>query len=75
MITNKLVPDALIPAVILKSAGPHPLFYRKRIARVAKAAKSGDLVEVHDADGNRIGAWSRLDLRSHFATFRITLVR
>jgi len=43
-----LAPDARLPSVWLKSAGLHPLIYRKRIARVDRAAGAGDLVAVHD---------------------------
>ena len=48
---RSLQPDARLPSVVLKSVGLHPLVYRKRIARVDRAAAAGDLVEVHDEEG------------------------
>jgi 23S rRNA (cytosine1962-C5)-methyltransferase len=51
---RSLVPDSELPRVLLKSAGLHPLIYRKRLARVDRPAGPGDLVEVHDESG-RIG--------------------
>jgi 23S rRNA (cytosine1962-C5)-methyltransferase len=48
------VPEQL-PVVTLKSAGLHPLIYRKRIARVDRDAAVGDFVEVRDGDGQRVG--------------------
>src|SRR4051794_38217044 len=50
-----LRPDTNLPAVRLKSAGLHPLIYRKRIDHVERGAKAGDLVKVHDADGQQVG--------------------
>jgi 23S rRNA (cytosine1962-C5)-methyltransferase len=47
-----LIPDAHLPTVWLKSAGLHPLIYRKRIFRVDRAAGVGDLVAVHDDQGH-----------------------
>jgi 23S rRNA (cytosine1962-C5)-methyltransferase len=44
-----------LPIVRLKSAGLHPLVYRKRIADVDRGAKQGDLVEVVDEDRQRVG--------------------
>jgi 23S rRNA (cytosine1962-C5)-methyltransferase len=44
-----------LSSVRLKSAGLHPLIYRKRIDHVDRGAKAGDLVKVHDADGKHIG--------------------
>jgi 23S rRNA (cytosine1962-C5)-methyltransferase len=44
-----------LPIVRLKSAGLHPLIYRKRIADVDRAAKQGDLVEVVDEERQRVG--------------------
>ena len=44
-----------LPAVRLKSAGLHPLVYRKRIGQVDRGAKQGDLVEVLDQDSRRVG--------------------
>src|SRR5262245_36250820 len=52
---RSLTPDAHLPAVRLKSAGLHPLVYRKRIERADREAAAGDLVEVTDADGQRVG--------------------
>jgi 23S rRNA (cytosine1962-C5)-methyltransferase len=52
---RSLQPDSRLPTVILKSAGLHPLVYRKRIARVDRNAGIGDLVEVCDQDGQRAG--------------------
>src|SRR5262245_16247407 len=52
---RSLTPDAHLPAVRLKSAGLHPLVYRKRIERADREAAAGDLVEVRDADGQRVG--------------------
>jgi 23S rRNA (cytosine1962-C5)-methyltransferase len=43
-----------LPIVRLKSAGLHPLVYRKRIADVERGAKPGDMVEVLD-EGGRVG--------------------
>lgn len=50
-----LQPDLRLPAVRLKSLGLHPLVYRKRLDHADRDAKPGDLVEVHDADGQRVG--------------------
>jgi 23S rRNA (cytosine1962-C5)-methyltransferase len=47
--------DAQLPAVVLKSAGLHPLVYRKRIARVDREAAAGDIVEVLDGQERRVG--------------------
>ncbi|HEY2412939.1 MAG TPA: class I SAM-dependent rRNA methyltransferase [Pirellulaceae bacterium] len=44
-----------LPVVRLKSAGLHPLVYRKRIAQVERSAKQGDLVDVVDEEGRRVG--------------------
>jgi 23S rRNA (cytosine1962-C5)-methyltransferase len=52
---RSLHPDARLSVVWLKSAGLHPLVYRKRIAKIDRQAAAGDLVEVHDGDGQRIG--------------------
>lgn len=51
---RSLQPDPELPSVWLKSAGLHPLIYRKRLARVDRQAGPGDLVEVHDESG-RVG--------------------
>jgi 23S rRNA (cytosine1962-C5)-methyltransferase len=50
-----LHPDARLPALWLKSVGLHPLVYNKRIARVDREAKAGDLVEVRDSEGQQAG--------------------
>lgn len=47
--------DDHLPQVVLKSAGLHPLIYRKRITRADRDAKAGDLVEVIAAEGERAG--------------------
>jgi 23S rRNA (cytosine1962-C5)-methyltransferase len=52
---RSLHPDAHLPAVRLKSAGLHPLVYYKRLAQVDREAAAGDLVEVLDADRQRVG--------------------
>src|SRR5436190_7815334 len=52
---RSLQPDARLPFVVLKSAGLHPLVYRKRIARVDREAAAGDLIEVRDEEGQRVG--------------------
>src|SRR5216110_3520978 len=52
---RSLQPDARLPFVVLKSVGLHPLVYRKRIARVDRQAAAGDLVEVRDEQGGRVG--------------------
>lgn len=44
-----------IPSLVVKSAGLHPLVYRKRIARVDREAGPGDLVEVREGEGQRVG--------------------
>ena len=44
-----------LPIVVLRSAGPHPLIYRKRIAHVDRTSRAGDIVEVQDGEGNRVG--------------------
>src|SRR5262245_25876397 len=44
-----------LPVVRLKSAGLHPLIYRKRIAEVERGAMQGDLVEVVDEERQRVG--------------------
>jgi len=51
MAPRSLQPDPPLPKVWLKSAGLHPLIYRKRLARVDREAASGDLVEVLSDDG------------------------
>ena len=51
---RSLQPDPELSKVWLKSAGLHPLIYRKRLARVDREAGPGDLVEVHDETG-RVG--------------------
>jgi 23S rRNA (cytosine1962-C5)-methyltransferase len=50
-----LDPEERLPVVTLKSAGLHPLLYRKRIARVDRSAGVGDLVEVRFEEGQRAG--------------------
>src|SRR5437588_5585029 len=52
---RSLNPDSRLPVVRLKSVGLHPLIYRKRIARIDREAQAGDLVEVRDADEQRVG--------------------
>lgn len=52
---RSLIPDARLPTVALKSIGLHPLIYRKRILHADRTAKSGDLVQVLDAEGQPIG--------------------
>ena len=47
--------ESRLPRVWLKSAGLHPLIYRKRMARVDREAAAGDIVEVLDGDGGRVG--------------------
>jgi 23S rRNA (cytosine1962-C5)-methyltransferase len=44
-----------LPAVWLKSAALHPLIYRKRIARVDRSARPGDLVAVNDESNQCVG--------------------
>jgi 23S rRNA (cytosine1962-C5)-methyltransferase len=44
-----------IPTVIAKTVGLHPLLYRKRIERVDRSARAGDLVAVRDVDGKFAG--------------------
>jgi 23S rRNA (cytosine1962-C5)-methyltransferase len=53
--SRSLTPDSALPSVQLRSVGPHPLLYRKRIARVDRDARPGDLVEVQDGEGSRVG--------------------
>jgi 23S rRNA (cytosine1962-C5)-methyltransferase len=50
-----LHPDTTLPTIRLKSAGLHPLIYRKRIDHVERNAKAGDLVKVHDAEDQHVG--------------------
>jgi 23S rRNA (cytosine1962-C5)-methyltransferase len=52
---RSLKPNPQLPAVMLKSAGLHPLVYRKRIERIDREAAVGDLVEVVDGEGQRVG--------------------
>jgi 23S rRNA (cytosine1962-C5)-methyltransferase len=52
---RSLAPPARLSVVQLKSAGLHPLVYRKRLARVDRDAKIGDLVKVEDEGGQAIG--------------------
>src|SRR6476661_4750504 len=47
--------DSHLSAIRLKSAGLHPLVYRKRIDHVDRGAKAGDLVKVLDADSQHVG--------------------
>jgi 23S rRNA (cytosine1962-C5)-methyltransferase len=51
---KSLQPPDRLPAVQLKSLGLHPLIYRKRIARVDRGASAGDLVEVHNEEGQHV---------------------
>ena len=44
-----------LPEVQLRSAGPHPLIYRKRIERVSRGARPGDLVRVVGNTGHLVG--------------------
>ena len=50
-----LQPDSRLPSITLKSFGLHPLIYRKRIARVDRDARPGDLVEVRADEGQVVG--------------------
>jgi 23S rRNA (cytosine1962-C5)-methyltransferase len=50
-----LDPPVEIPVVRLKNPGLHPLIYRKRLTRVDREAKAGDLVEVRDEVGEVAG--------------------
>ena len=52
-----LCPDPAqpLPAVFVQTATTHPLLYRKRIARVDKSARPGDLVAVYHEDGRLLG--------------------
>lgn len=52
---RSLVLGTRLPSLQVKSAGPHPLVYRKRIDRVDRDARAGDIVEVRDAENNRVG--------------------
>jgi 23S rRNA (cytosine1962-C5)-methyltransferase len=52
---RQLAADDRLPTIELKSAGLHPLVYRKRMASVDREAKAGDLVRVLDADGRHVG--------------------
>jgi len=52
---RSLTPDSRLPVVEVKSAGLHPLVYRKRLARVDRAAAAGDLVEVRGGAGELAG--------------------
>ena len=47
--------ESRLPRVWLRSAGLHPLVYRKRIFRVDREAGAGDIVEVLDGENNRAG--------------------
>lgn len=55
MVQRSLTLDPRLPKVWLKSAGLHPLIYRKRIARVDRAAQAGDIVAVHDEQDQHVG--------------------
>jgi len=44
-----------LPEVVVKSAGLHPLIYRKRVARVGNGARGGDLVAVYEDEGRHVG--------------------
>jgi 23S rRNA (cytosine1962-C5)-methyltransferase len=48
-------PARPLPEVVVKSAGLHPLLYRKRIAHVGATAHAGDTVAVYDGEGNLVG--------------------
>src|SRR5262245_49462887 len=52
---RSLAVDDNLPTVVVKSAGLHPLIFRKRLARVDRQAAAGDLVQVQDADGQPVG--------------------
>jgi 23S rRNA (cytosine1962-C5)-methyltransferase len=52
---RSLIPEPRLPVVELKTAGLHPLIYRKRIARVDRSAAAGDLVEVRGGEGELVG--------------------
>jgi 23S rRNA (cytosine1962-C5)-methyltransferase len=52
---RSLQPDRHLPRISLKSVGLHPLIYRKRLTRVDRDAGPGDLVEVHDEEGQQVG--------------------
>ena len=52
---RSLQPDEQLPRISLKSVGLHPLIYRKRLTRVDREAGPGDLVEVHDEEGQQVG--------------------
>jgi 23S rRNA (cytosine1962-C5)-methyltransferase len=55
LMPRSLNPDSRLPVIELKSAGLHPLVYRKRLARVDRAAAAGDLVEVRGGAGEPAG--------------------
>jgi 23S rRNA (cytosine1962-C5)-methyltransferase len=44
------IPDEQLPRVTAKSVGLHPLLYRKRIERIDREARPGDLVAVYAED-------------------------
>src|SRR6187397_2769386 len=44
-----------LPSVTVKTAGLHPLFYRKRIDWAERDVGVGDVVEVFDQDGQAAG--------------------
>ncbi|MEX2176870.1 MAG: class I SAM-dependent rRNA methyltransferase [Pirellulaceae bacterium] len=52
---RSLAPGSRLPGVQAKSVGLHPLLYRKRLDRVDREARPGDLVEVYGGDGNLAG--------------------
>lgn len=52
---RSLAPPDRLPVVQVKSAGQHPLIYRKRLSRVDREARTGDLVEVQGEDQTPLG--------------------
>ncbi len=56
------LPDEL-PKIWLKNPGLHPLIYRKRLTRVDRDARPGDLVEVRD-DGNQLAGYGLFNPKS-----------
>ena len=46
---------SVLPVVRLKNPGLHPLIYRKRLTRVDREAKAGDIVEVRDESDTLAG--------------------
>ncbi|HZL88180.1 MAG TPA: class I SAM-dependent rRNA methyltransferase [Pirellulaceae bacterium] len=63
--------DQPLPRVVAKSVGLHPLLYRKRIERIDREARPGDLVAVYAED--RLAGYGLVNPKAEIAVRMLSL--